>query len=360
MRHLFLAIILIAGAFQFVEAQGGSASDGASLRERLSRRQDATARQQQKGLPQLSVRAENMNQSQTQDITNVPWMREIYRTLDLDNDKNASLYYPESPIGDRMNLFTMMFKLLQAGDVVAYQYSLNGQESFTEQNKLDFKILLDNNSIMYTEKDGAFQVEDVDIPSNEVLKYYVKEAWYFDASNSVVDVKILALCPVIVRQDDFDAGSTNYPLFWMPYENIRPYAARMPIMTSNLNNASTQTVDDYFRKRSFEGEIYKTTNMRNKALVQMFPTDSLMKKEQKRIEGELQQFKKNLWEVKQTAAVKPATNDAQAKAEPKATKEQTDDSSNNSVPVRTNEKKIEKAKTQKSTAPARSMRGRRR
>ena len=360
MRHLFLAIILIAGVCQFAEAQDTSANDGLSLRERLARRQGASERQQQKGLPQLSVRAENMNQSQTQDISNVPWMREIYRTLDLNDDKNASLYYPEFPIGDRMNLFTMMFRLLQGGDVVAYQYPLNGQELFTEQNKLDFKTLLDNNSIMYTTKDGAFQVEDMDIPSNEVLKYYVKEAWYFDASNSVVDVKILALCPVIVRQDDFDAGSSNYPLFWMPYENIRPYAARMPIMTSNLNNASTQTIDDYFRKRSFDGEIYKTTNMRNRSLSQMFPTDSLMKKEQKRIEGELTQFKKNLWEVQPTASVKPATNESQAKVETKAVQEQTDDNSNNSVPVRTNEKKIEKAKTQKSTAPARSMRGRRR
>lgn len=355
MRHLFLSIILIAGALQFVEAQDNSGDSNLSLRERIARRQEATAKQQHKGLPQLSVRAENMNQSQTQDISDVPWMREIYRFLDLNNDKNAALYYPEFPIGDRMNLFSMMFKLLQTGDVTAYEYLTNGQELFTDQYKLKFKNLLDNNGIMYTEKDGVFTVEDMDIPSNEILGYFVKEAWYFDQSNSVVDVKILALCPVMIRQDDFDAESTRYPLFWMPYENIRPYVARMPIMTSNLNNASTQTVDDYFRKRSFEGDIYKTTNMRNRTLAQMFPTDSLRKKEQKRIDTELQQFKKNLWEMKETAVVKPVEVTAETK---EAAKKEEDDSKN-SVPVRTNEKKVEKQKTQKSSAPARSMRGRR-
>lgn len=353
MKHLFLTIILIAGVFQFVEAQDAS-DDGLSLRERIARRQDATARQQQKGLPQLSVRAENMNQSQTQDISNVPWMREIYRFLDLNEDKNASLYYPEFPIGDRMNLFTMMFKLLQSGEVEAYEYLTTGQELFVDQYKLKFKNLLDSYSIMYTEQNGVFTVEDMDIPSNEVLGYFVKEAWYFDQSNSVVDVKILALCPVIMRQDDFDAESTRYPLFWMPYENIRPYAARMPVMTSNLNNASTQTVDDYFRKRSFEGDIYKTTNMRNRTLAQMFPTDSLMKKEQNRIEDELKLFKKNLWIMSETATVKPSTP-LESTAEPKVEEEST----KGTVPVRTNEKKVEKAVKAPKTSAVRSMRARR-
>ncbi len=53
-----------------------------------------------------------MNLDQKQEIGDAPWVREIYRYLDLTKDKNAALYFPESPIGDRMNLFTMIFKLL--------------------------------------------------------------------------------------------------------------------------------------------------------------------------------------------------------------------------------------------------------
>ena len=42
----------------------------------------------------------------------VVWMREIYRTLDLTKDTNGALYYPVEPQGNKMNLFTTMFRLL--------------------------------------------------------------------------------------------------------------------------------------------------------------------------------------------------------------------------------------------------------
>ena len=53
------------------------------------------------------------------------------------------------------------------------------------------------------------------------------------------------------------------PMFWLPYENIRPYISNSYIMTSNMNNAMTFTMDDYFRRRMFEGDIIKTQNLMN-------------------------------------------------------------------------------------------------
>lgn len=322
-----------------------------SVRDRIARKQ---AQDKKQSIPELSVRAHNKNESQTQHIENAPWMREIYRLLDLDKDKNAVLYYPVTPIGDRMNLFTMMFKLLSTGEIKAYEYLVDDREVFTDEYALDFKMFLDSRGIMYTEENGRYIIDDSDVPSNEVLRYYVKEAWYFDKSNSVVDIKTLAICPVMLRQDDFGAETTPYPLFWLPYETIRPYAARMPIMTSNLNNASNQTIDDFFRKHSFDGEIYKTTNMKNLSLAQMFPTDSLVKKEQKKIEGQLEQFKNNLW----------AVNDTVSKEKTKEVK--TKEKEVYKADVRTNEDKSKdtKVKSQNSSSstkqPARSMRNRRR
>ena len=78
-----------------------------SLRDRIAKRQ-----QQQQGntqqnngpkVPQLSVRAEMMNDTQTQDLSNATWIREVYRFLDLTKGKNAALYYPVQPIGNQMN-----------------------------------------------------------------------------------------------------------------------------------------------------------------------------------------------------------------------------------------------------------------
>ena len=66
-------------------------------------------------------------------------------------------------------------------------------------------------------------------------------------------------------------------------------------MTSNLNNAATMSVDDYFTTNQYEGKIYKTNNMLGRTLRQYCPSDSAMTAEQKKIEWELAEFEKNIF-----------------------------------------------------------------
>ena len=62
--------------------------------------------------PILSVRAQTQYTGQLDMPEEVVWKREIYRTLDLKKEKNTALYYPVEPMGDKMNLFTLIFKLI--------------------------------------------------------------------------------------------------------------------------------------------------------------------------------------------------------------------------------------------------------
>ena len=159
--------------------------------------------------------------------------------------------------------------------------------------------MLDRFGIYYEEVPGqgnqgtTFVINESDIPSETVRSYYVKEAWYFDQNNSVFDVKTLAICPIMTTSGD--VGELTMPMFWIPYESIRPYINTAFIMTSNINNAMTFTLDDYFRRRMFEGEIYKTQNLMNQPLMAYCPTPDSLKKEQDRIEGQLVAFEKSLW-----------------------------------------------------------------
>ena len=125
--------------------------------------------------------------------------------------------------------------------------------------------------------------------------YYIKESAYYDQSTATFHTKVLALCPIMSREDDFGDGAAKYPLFWVKYEDIAPFLSKQTIMTSNLNNAATMSVDDYFTKNMYRGKIYKTTNMLGKTLAQYCTDDSAMTKEQKRIEMELAEFEKNIW-----------------------------------------------------------------
>ena len=101
--------------------------------------------------------------------------------------------------------------------------------------------------------------------------------------------------PIMSREDDFGDGASKYPLFWVKYDDVAPFLTKQTIMTSDLNNAATMSVDDYFVKNMYQGKIYKTNNMLGQTLAQYCPTDSAMAKEQKKIEKELLDFEKNIW-----------------------------------------------------------------
>ncbi|MDR1455811.1 MAG: gliding motility protein GldN [Tannerella sp.] len=261
------------------------------------------ANENNSGLPELTVRAQNMNQLLTQDVGNARWMRVIYRQLNMLNEKNAPLYYPVAPMNGMMNLFTTIFQLAGDGKLPVYQY-LDGYEIFDDAHRTNFKDVLDRFEILYETVPGnaqeRFVINESDVPSEEVKSFYVKEAWYFDQNNSVYDVKILAICPIITRM--MDIGDQTTPMFWVPYEEIRPYVANNYIMTSNVNNAKTFTVDDYFRRRMFEGEIIKTENLLNLPLQAYCPTPDSLALEREKIENELLAFEKALWYQPDTTA----------------------------------------------------------
>lgn len=233
----------------------------------------------------------------------VVWRRDVYRQLDLTLDKNAPLYYPVEPSAGQINLFTYLFDLLLTGKITAYQYKLDGNESFTSRDKVDVKELLERYHIYYEEQNGRPRVNASDIPSAEVSRYYIKESSYFDQRTSTFRTKVTALCPVLMRGDDFGGEATPYPLFWLKYDDISTYLARHAMMASNYNNVTNMTAADYFSMNLYDGKIYKTNNMQGKVLANYCKTDSAMANEQKRIEKQLSDFEKHVWGYDDSVAV---------------------------------------------------------
>ena len=225
----------------------------------------------------------------------VSWRRDIYRSLDLTKDANASLYYPTTPTNGRENLFTYLFKLLLRGQVKAYDYKLDGNEDFSEKNIVKAKELMDRYHIFYEQKDGKIRVTDSDLPSDEVKVYFIKESTYFDQHTATIRKKVTALCPVLKRGDDFGGADSQYPMFWVKMDDVAPYLGKLMLMGSNLNNAAMMSADDFFTLNRYEGDIYKTVNLQDRILANYCTEDSAMKKEQARIEKELDDFDRHVW-----------------------------------------------------------------
>ena len=190
----------------------------------------------------------------------VVWRRDIYRDLKLEDDANAGLYYPVEPIGSQVNLFTYIFKLVMRGQVNAYEYRMDGNEVFNDSSKIKLKQFLDNYHIFYERRGKGIYLDNSDIPSSEVKEYYLKESAYYDQGTGTFHRKVIALCPIMYREDDFGDSETKYPLFWVRYDDLAPFLSKQFIMTSNLNNAATMSVDDYYTMNRYQGKIYKTTN----------------------------------------------------------------------------------------------------
>ncbi len=248
--------------------------------------------------------------------TDVVWKRDIYRILDLTKEKNASLYYPVEPMGNSMNLFTYIFRLIIDKSINAYSYSLDGYENFTSENIINPEEMLKNYRIEYEfGEDSALIVNPSDIPSGEVLSYYVKESYYFDQRTSTYNQRVTAICPVLHRAGEFSSQATQHPMFWLNYDEIAQLLSRQNVMASSYNNISSMSLDDYFTKHSYDGEIYKTVNLRNLALSQYCKDSTEIKKEQAKIEKQLTDFHSGLWNPQRPEPADSLSGDSAATTE---------------------------------------------
>ena len=304
----------------------------------------------------LSVRAKGLYESNSSADKDIPWMRVVYRQLDLTKDANLPLYYPEDPTEDLQNLFRILLRLLADNKVTAYEY-LDGREVFTDKYKINVREMLERFSIYYTEQKGSteknplFLIDESDVPCYEVLSYYIIEKWAFNRGTSKFDVMIEAICPVLHRSGDFGGEPLRYPMFWLKYEDVRPYLAQQYIITNDANQVLQHNYDDYFKMQMYDGDIYKTRNLRNQSLMQQYPTDSLMRHAQDSIEKSLQSFENQLWvpTPEEKAAMEAAKAEAEGEGNGEAESAASDDKTRS---VKKSEKKESKSESRSSRSGA--------
>ncbi len=248
--------------------------------------------------PKITDRMQGFFDSPKTHDADLAYLREIYRQLDLKNvPENTPLYFPEDIVDGQQNLFRIILGLVVDGKIPAYEY-LDGREVFTDQYKVTVGEMLDRFDIYYQKQgDGdraTYTIEEADVPTGQVLKYYIIEKWEFDRRSNQMKTFVEAICPVLTRGGDF-GGDANYPMFWVKFDQLRPYLAQQYVFLTDDNNLPQYSLDDYFNLGMYKGEIYKTKNLRNLSMAQMFPDEDDMKRAQDSIDTRLREFGKNLW-----------------------------------------------------------------
>ena len=292
-RYFIVAITLLSVGISAV------AQDSSSSTIMRRGKNDRNKDKEQQGV-QITDRMQQFYEETPMSDADVSWMRVIYRQLDLTNDKNAPLYFPEEPTADQESMFRIIMRLLANNQVAAYEY-LDGREVFTDQYRIKVKDMLERFHILYTEAKGSteknpkFTIEESDVPANEVLSYYLLERWVFDSRSNRMKTTVEAICPVLHRAGDFGGEPIKYPMFWIKFDVLRPYLTQQYIFVDDDNNLPKYTYDDFFQLAMYEGDIYKTRNLKNKSMMQLYPDPDDLKRAQDSIQNRLEKFEDKLW-----------------------------------------------------------------
>lgn len=333
-KYFIIALTLI-GMSSAAMAQ----SSGSVVRKRSGNDRN---RDKQAGA-QVTDRMQSFFEEEPKSEADLMWMRVIYRQLDATNAKNSPLFYPEEKTVEQECLFRIIMRLLANNQIKAYEY-LDGREIFNDEYRIKVKDMLDRFHILYdeakgsTEKNPKFTIEDSDVPANEVLSYYIIERWEFDSRSNQMKTHVDAICPVLHRSGDFGGEAIKYPMFWIKTQDIRPWMAQQYIFIDDDNNLPKYTYDDFFLLSMYKGDIYKTRNLQNKSMMQLYPDEKVRKHAQDSIQARLDSFENKLW-VPNREEIIAKKEAAEAKKAKLAANDSTKNDTEEAITVEKEEKK---------------------
>lgn len=228
----------------------------------------------------------------------IAWKKRIWRTVDLRQKINHALYYPEIPKKDWKNFMTVIMDAIREGSITAYDpqddqflVPLTYQEIEKQFTAIDTIPIYDPNNLQRLLR---YDVVKDDFDPSEVQRLWIKEDWIFDKQRSVMDVRILGICPIVNSYDENDNLIGYEQMFWIYFPEARPVLAQA-IVFNRHNSAERRTYDELFWKRQFGSYIHKEENVYDREITDYAQgMDALLEAE--RIKSELAQFEHSLWE----------------------------------------------------------------
>ncbi|MDA3894272.1 MAG: gliding motility protein GldN [Salinivirgaceae bacterium] len=281
-RYILVSVFLVACMFTMNKESEAQVLDGIYVKEHVPAR---------KQVPYKFLRE-----------ADVMWTKRIWRIIDLNEKINHPLYYPTTRIGDRMSLIDLMLWGINTEGITPYDATED--DRFTQpitRSQIEVAFGAVEETRTYTDESGS-EVSTTfknEINSSEVKQYIVKEDWFFDRQHSIMDVRIIGLCPVRFYTKDDGTGEGEAetriaPVFWIYFPEARRIFANHEVF-NQYNDAERRTFDDIFFKRKFNSYIVQQTNVHDDRKISAYTLGLQSLLEGEKLKKMINDYEQDLW-----------------------------------------------------------------